>query len=71
MKRFILVAICLLSVFSVSFAQDDIQNEKESIKMVIQDAYVDGLCNNANEVAVNKGFHPGFNLIGAGKGNTM
>ena len=71
MKKLILAAICLVSVCSISFAQDDIQKEKESIKKVIQDAYVDGLCNNADEVAVNKGFHPGFNLIGAGKGNTM
>jgi len=71
MKKLILAAICLVSVCSISFAQDDIQKEKESIKKVIQEAYVDGLCNNADEVAVNKGFHPGFNLIGAGKGNTM
>jgi len=71
MKRLILAAICFVSVCSISFAQDDIQKEKESIKTVIQEAYVDGLCNNADEVAVNKGFHPGFNLIGAGKGNTM
>jgi len=71
MKRLILAAICLVSAFSISFAQDDIQMEKEHIKMVIQDAYVDGLCNNADEVAVNKGFHPGFALLGAGRGNTM
>ncbi|MDE5422779.1 nuclear transport factor 2 family protein [Ancylomarina sp. DW003] len=71
MKKLILAAICLISVSTISIAQDDIQKEKESIKKVIQDAYVDGLCNNADEVAVNKGFHPGFNLIGAGKGNTM
>lgn len=71
MKKLILAAICLISVSTTSIAQDDIQKEKESIKKVIQDAYVDGLCNNADEVAVNKGFHPGFNLIGAGKGNSM
>lgn len=71
MKKLILAAICLIFVSTTSIAQDDIQKEKESIKKVIQDAYVDGLCNNADEVAVNKGFHPGFNLIGAGKGNTM
>lgn len=71
MKKFILVTICIFSAFAISFAQDDIQKEKESIKTVIQDAYVDGLCNNADEAAVSKGFHPGFNLIGAGKGNTM
>ncbi|MGZ2369795.1 nuclear transport factor 2 family protein [Ancylomarina sp. YFZ004] len=71
MKKLILAAICFVSVCSISFAQDDIQKEKESIKKVIQDAYVDGLCNNADEVAVNKGIHPGFTLMGAGKGNTM
>jgi len=71
MKGLILASICLLSSFSISFAQDDIQKEKELVKSVIQTAYVDGLCNNADEAAVNKGFHPGFNLMGAGKGNTM
>lgn len=71
MKKLILAALCLVSVCSISFAQDDIKKEQESIKKVIQEAYVDGLCNNADEVAVNKGMHPGFTLMGAGKGNTM
>lgn len=71
MKKLILAALCLVSVCSISFSQDDIKKEQESIKKVIQEAYVDGLCNNADEVAVNKGMHPGFTLMGAGKGNTM
>ena len=46
-------------------------NEKELIKQVIQSTSVDGLCNNTDEEAVKNGFHPGFNLLRAGKGNTM
>lgn len=41
------------------------------IKNVIQDAYVDGLCNNADEEAIRKGFHSNFKIIGAGSDNTI
>jgi len=71
MKKTILLALVSLLSFSALIAQDEQSKEKELIKQVIQSAYVDGLCNNADEDAVNKGFHPGFNLLSAGKGNTM
>ena len=71
MKKTILISLIILLSFSALFAQDEQANEKELIKQVIQTAYVDGLCNNADEEAVNEGFHPGFNLLSAGKGNSM
>lgn len=72
MKNISLISIFLLTVFTSIMAQDlDIEKDQELIKIVIQEAYVDGLCNNADEVAVAKGFHPGFSLMGVGKGNTM
>lgn len=72
MKRLILTTIFLFTVLASIMAQDqNIQKEQELIKKVIQEAYVDGLCNYADEAAVTKGFHPGFSLIGVGRGNTM
>ncbi len=71
MKKTILLSMVILLSFSALFAQDEQSKEIELIKQVIQSAYVDGLCNNADEDAVKKGFHPGFELLSAGKGNTM
>ncbi len=71
MKKAILLSLVILLSFSALFAQDDQVQEKDLIKQVIQSAYVDGLCNNADKEAINKGFHPGFELFYAGKGNTM
>jgi len=71
MKKTILVSVIALLSFITLFAQEDQTKEKELIKQVIQTAYVDGLCNNADEEAINKGFHPGFELLSTGKGNGM
>lgn len=71
MKKTSLMTLIILLSLSALFAQDEQVKDNELIKQVIQSAYVDGLCNNADEVAVNKGFHPGFELLSAGKGNTM
>lgn len=71
MKKTILLSMVILLSFSALFAQDEQTKEKELIKQVIQNAYVDGLCNNADEEAVKNGFHPGFELLSAGKGNSM
>jgi len=71
MKKTILLSMVILLSFSALFAQDELSKEKELIKQVIQSAYVDGLCNNADEAAVKQGFHPGFELLSAGKGNAM
>ncbi len=77
MKKIIIVLliVTMSSIFLLSQKQvvqeQDILKDKELIKQVIQKAYVDGLCNNADVKAINRGFHPGFNLLGVGKGNTM
>ena len=43
-------------------AQND--QEQEAIKKVIQSAYVDGLQNKGPVADIEKGFHPGFELLG-------
>jgi len=71
MKKLILVSVCILSSILFLQAQENVKKEQEAIKKVIQSAYVDGLCNNADEKAVEAGFHPGFTLVGIGQGKTM
>ena len=77
MKKIIIVLliVSMSSIFLLSQKQvaqeQDILKDKELIKQVIQKAYVDGLCNNADVTAINRGFHPGFTLLGVGKGNIM
>ncbi len=64
MKK-IAISIFLAFLFPVViFAQDNQNEEKEAIKTVIQTAYVDGLQNNGDLSKTEKGFHPGFNLLG-------
>ena len=38
--------------------------EEAAIKKVINEAYIEGLCNTGNIDEINKGFHPAFNLLG-------
>jgi len=61
-KGLILIVFTIISV-SLIHAQD-IDKEKEIIKTVIQDAYIDGLQNKGEVVDIENGFHPGFNLLG-------
>ncbi len=61
-KTYLMIALFAFSVSSV-IAQD-IDKEKEEIKNVIQTAYVDGLQNKGSVDDIEKGFHPGFNLLG-------
>jgi len=71
MKKIIgIVLVMAFSSISV-FAQVSNKDEQEAVKKVIQSAYVDGLQNNADQEAINAGFHPGFRLIGISKGNGM
>ncbi|OFY07888.1 MAG: hypothetical protein A2W99_03130 [Bacteroidetes bacterium GWF2_33_16] len=51
-------------------AAQDIETEKESVKKVIQSAYIDGLHNKGELIDVEKGFHPGFVLLGV-KDNSL
>lgn len=69
MKKGTLLTIFLSLLFNAAFAQ--VNNDEDLIKKVIQDAYVDGLCNNADEEAIRKGFHPDFKLLGAGRDNSL
>jgi hypothetical protein len=55
MKKLSLIAIFLFTVFASIMAQDqNVQNDQELIKKVIQEAYVDGLCNNATKLPLQK-----------------
>ena len=71
MRKTILLTIFISLSISILFAQENQEQEKKLIKNVIQSAYVDGLCNQADEDAIKKGFHSGFALLSAGSGNTM
>jgi len=68
-KASYLVFLFFLASSSFCFSQES--PDKELIKRVIQDAYVDGLCNNADERAVKNGFHPGFNVLSIGTNNMI
>ena len=48
-----------------------IEDEKEAIKKVIQTSYVEGLQNEGDATKIGAGFHPGFNLLGIGKGDQI
>ncbi len=69
MNKSILLFLFITLMFNALFAQD--KKDEELIKNVIQEAYIDGLCNNADEDAIRKGFHLDFNLMGARKDNTI
>lgn len=59
LKRTILLSVFFVAVIGLSAQNED----KESIKQVIQKAYVDGLQNLKDLNETEKGFHPGFNLL--------
>ena len=68
MKRITLSFLLLgLSLFAFSQAAKD----KEAIKQVIEKSYVQGLQNWKNVEDINKGFHPGFNLLGINEQNNL
>ena len=68
-KKTTIISLFLLLILNVVFAQTT--NDEELIKNVIQSAYIDGLCNDADEDAIREGFHPDFELIGARADNTI
>ena len=62
MKQLItLLLIAAIIPFSL-FAGEE--GEKDAIKNVIKTAYVDGLQNKGPVADIEKGFHPGFDLLG-------
>ena len=62
MKKVFMSAICALFLVS-GFAQNDVKTEKENVKKVILSAYIDGIHNKGDISQIEKGFHPGFNLL--------
>lgn len=63
MKNLITCAVFMMFLVTSLIAQD-IESEKKEIKNVIQTAYIDGLQNKGSVEDIQKGFHPGFNLLG-------
>lgn len=59
-----LITLLLLLAFIPLFLTAGEEEDKEAIKKVIQSAYVDGLQNKGPVADIEKGFHPGFNLLG-------
>ncbi len=64
MKR--LVTILLLMTLSLVITAQ--QSEEEAIRKVIQTAYVEGIHNRAGVDKIEKGFHPGFEMLGLSNG---
>ncbi len=64
MKKALIILVLTILGFSVT-AQNQIKDEAEvnQIKSVIQSAYVDGLQNDGDFAKIDKGFHPGFELL--------
>jgi len=55
-------SLTIICISLVSFSQG--QDEKEAIKKIIDASYVQGIQNKKNVENIEKGFHPGFNLLG-------
>ena len=68
-KTNLLIAFMLIVAFSLS--AQNIDQEKEAIKKVIQTAYVEGLQNEGDADKIDSGIHPDFDLLGIGNDNTM
>ncbi|HAN77633.1 MAG TPA: hypothetical protein DCQ31_07595, partial [Bacteroidales bacterium] len=68
MKNNVLAFILLTISFSVS-AQIDA--EKDAIKKVIQESYIDGIQNLGDIETIRKGFHPAFVLLGVNANNQI
>lgn len=62
MKKISLIAL-LLAFFCSSAVLNAAGDEKEKIRQVINSAYVEGLQNAGNIEDIEKGFHPGFDLL--------
>lgn len=61
MKR-LTFSLAIICISLVSFSQG--QDEKEAIIKLIDESYVQGIQNKVNIENIEKGFHPGFNLLG-------
>ena len=68
MKKVMLI-IALFS--TIVLTAQNVEQEIEAIKKVIQTAYVEGLQNEGDADKIDSGIHPDFNLLGIDKGNAM
>ena len=74
MKKSILPAILIIAFGLTAFAQktnDKSSGDKDAIKAIIITAYEEGLQNEGDFNKIDKGFHPGFELLGIGQGDEM
>lgn len=55
-------SVLFIAVLFISF-NTFAQNEEEAIKEVINKAYIEGIHNKGEIKAIERGFHPGFNLL--------
>lgn len=69
MKKLTLLGMLFLATIVLN--AQNIDEEKEAIKKVIQTAYVEGLQNEGDADKIDSGIHPDFNLLGIGKDNSM
>ena len=62
-RKIIVLTIYFFLSAVLIFAQN-VDAEKDAVKKVIQTAYIDGLHNKGDLNEIQKGFHPGFVLLG-------
>jgi len=60
------ILILLFSIPLIAQEKPDMEKEIAAIKTVIQAAYADGIMNKGDIDSIEKGFHPGFAIIGMG-----
>ncbi len=66
-----IISLLMLPILSLSLIAQEIQEDKEAILETIEKAYVQGI-NNGKEIQnIEKGFHPGFNLLGVDRDNML
>jgi hypothetical protein len=63
MRRSIIFSLVVLGGITLLFGQSP-DAEKQAIIRVIEDAYMNGIGNVGDAAAIQKGFHPEFNLLG-------
>lgn len=69
MKRSI--ALFVFALLSVALMAQENVSDKEMILKTIDKAYVQGIQNVKDIANINKGFHPGFNLLGVDQNNHL
>ncbi len=60
---FQLGAVLFIVLFSMTSVKGDIKSDVEVIKQTIEEAYVKGVHKESNTIAMQKGFHPDFNML--------